>query len=293
METLYQGVQALIDKLPSDVQYGFSITESFHNSLTQSILYQIKADGITLQATATMANVEQLKKLLQYIQHANNAKHKIHDNISHIINISVGQNRGANRGNVFLVGASSQHGMDPHEKRSPHELITDDPYQGTPHKLLAQASLADMLYDMMLKEGEEEFQCTHCFLAPKNSRWYVSGSPVNAALTQASKIPYALEYWGCINHSNPKQHAEQYPPLWRNCPHKFDPETAKYAKQGLSKYYKRRDKNTKPELPAHRKEISLPSKECREHYHGPKKHHSSQTSCCCHHGQVPSIREHP
>jgi hypothetical protein len=55
----YQRVQALINELPSDIQYGFSVTEIFHNSLTQSIRDQIKANGVNLPITAAMANVEQ------------------------------------------------------------------------------------------------------------------------------------------------------------------------------------------------------------------------------------------
>jgi hypothetical protein len=59
----YQRVQGLTDQLPSDIQYGFSVTESFHNSLTQSIRDQIKAEGVNLPITAAMANVEQLNTL--------------------------------------------------------------------------------------------------------------------------------------------------------------------------------------------------------------------------------------
>jgi formate dehydrogenase assembly factor FdhD len=59
----YQRVQALTDEFPSNIQYGFSVTESFHNSLTQSIRDQIKAGVVNLPITAAMANVEQLNAL--------------------------------------------------------------------------------------------------------------------------------------------------------------------------------------------------------------------------------------
>jgi hypothetical protein len=97
----YQRVQALTDKLPSNIQYGFSVTKSFHNSLTQSIRNQIKADRVNLPITAAMTNVKQLNALSQYAQSAKNAENKIR-NISQIINTSVGQNRGS-KANVFLV----------------------------------------------------------------------------------------------------------------------------------------------------------------------------------------------
>jgi hypothetical protein len=48
-----------------------------HTSLTQSIHDQIKVDGVTLLATAAMANVEQLDQLSGYADHAKNAKNKI------------------------------------------------------------------------------------------------------------------------------------------------------------------------------------------------------------------------
>jgi hypothetical protein len=40
----YQRVQALIDELPIETPYGFSVIEVFHSSLTQSLKDQIKAD---------------------------------------------------------------------------------------------------------------------------------------------------------------------------------------------------------------------------------------------------------
>jgi hypothetical protein len=233
----YQRVQALIVELPSDIQYGFSVTESFHNSLTQSIRDQIKADGVNLPVTAAMANVEQLDALSRYVLSAKNMENKIR-NISRIINTSVGQNRGS-KANVFLGAAVEHQDREQYDAAKPENFISDDPYQGPPHGFLTQTSQADVLYDMMLNEAEEAFQRSHCFLAPNTSRC-ASGSPVNAALTQASNMPYPLECWGCVNHSNPKQHAERYHP-WRNYPHKLDPETANNAKQGLSDYYKSRD----------------------------------------------------
>jgi hypothetical protein len=96
----YQRVQAIIDELPIETPYGFSVIEVFHNSLTQSLKDQIKADGITLPPTGNMRNVEQLDELSRYVQHTKNAENKI-KNISRIANSS-SQGRGANRGNVFM-----------------------------------------------------------------------------------------------------------------------------------------------------------------------------------------------
>jgi hypothetical protein len=171
---------------------------------------------------------------------------------------NVGQNRGS-KANVFLGAAVEHHDMEPYKEADPERFISDDPYQGTPHGFLTQTSQADVLYNMMLNEAEEEFQRVHCFLAPNTSR-YSSGSLANAALTQASNMSCPFECWGCVNHSNPKQHAKRYHP-WRNCPHKLDPETANNAKQGLSDYYKSRD-NKRRGLAAQWKEIGLPNAEC-------------------------------
>jgi hypothetical protein len=207
-----------------------------------------------------MANVKQLNALSRYPQSAKNAENKIR-NISQIINRSVGQNRGS-KANVFLGAAVEHQDREPYEEADPKNFISEDPYQRTPHGLLTQMSQADVLYDMMLNEAEEAFQRSPCFLAPNSSR-YSSGSPANAALTQASNMPYPLECWGCVNHSNPKQHAERYHP-WRNCPHnKLVPKTANNAKQGLSDYYKSRD-NKRRGLAAQWKEICLPNAECGE-----------------------------
>jgi hypothetical protein len=85
----YQRAQTLTGELLSDIQYGFSVTESFHKSLTQSIRDQIKANRVNLPIMAAMANVEQLNALSRYAQSAKNAE-KFFRNISHIINASVG-----------------------------------------------------------------------------------------------------------------------------------------------------------------------------------------------------------
>jgi hypothetical protein len=123
----YQRVQALTDELPSDIQYGFSVTESFHNSLTQSICNQFKADGVNLPITAAMANVEQLNALSRYAQSAKNAENKIW-NISQIINTSVGQNQGS-KANVFLGEAVEHQDREPYEEADPKNFISDNPYQ--------------------------------------------------------------------------------------------------------------------------------------------------------------------
>jgi hypothetical protein len=160
------------------------------------------------------------------------------------------------------LGAAAEHqDREPYKETGPKSVISDDPYQGTPHGFVTQTSQAVVLYYMMLNKAEEALQQSPCFLAPNTSR-YSSGSPANAALTQASNMPYPLECWGCVNHSNPKQHAKRYHP-WRNCPHKLDPETANNAKQGLSDYYKSQD-NKRKGLAAQWKEICLPNAECGE-----------------------------
>jgi hypothetical protein len=102
IDTHYQRIQALIDELPIETPYGFSIIECFHNSLTQSSRDQIKADGVIMPSTSLMQNVEQLDALSAYVQHAKNAENKI-KNISRIANASTGQTRGPNRGNIFLA----------------------------------------------------------------------------------------------------------------------------------------------------------------------------------------------
>jgi hypothetical protein len=122
-----QRVQALTGELPSDIQYGFSITESFHNSLTQSIRDQFKADRVKLPITAAMANVEQLNALSQYAQSAKNAENNIW-NISQIINTSVGQNQGS-KANVFLGAAVEHQDREPYEEAGPENFISDNPYQ--------------------------------------------------------------------------------------------------------------------------------------------------------------------
>jgi hypothetical protein len=106
-DAYYQRVQALIDELPADIQCGFSITESFHNSPTQSIRDQTKANGVTLPAPAAMENVEQVDELSRYVQHSKNSENEIR-NISRIINTSVGQNRGTTGATVFLGSANHQ-----------------------------------------------------------------------------------------------------------------------------------------------------------------------------------------
>jgi hypothetical protein len=140
---------------------------------------------------------------------------------------------------------------------------------------------------MMLKEAKEELQRAHCFLAP-NTGWYMSDSPANAALTQASNMPYPLECWRCTNHSNTKQRAERYH-TWRNCQQKLDPEKAKNVKQGLSELYKSR-KNRKLDFSRPMEGDHPPQQRIGripEHYSVPKEYNGSQTNCHCHHDQVP------
>jgi hypothetical protein len=95
---------------------------------------------------------------------------------------------------------------------------------------------AEVMYNLMLNNAEQNLRGVHCFTATGVNK-YTSGSTANAALEQASNLPYPLEYWRCRNHSNPKNHAKRYHP-WRNCPHKQDPETKENAKKGLSEYWK-------------------------------------------------------
>jgi hypothetical protein len=267
----YQRIQALINELPIDTPYDFSVIECFHNSLTQSIRDQIKADGIQMPSTALMQNVEQLDALSAYVQHAKNAENKI-KNISRIANASSGQNRGPNRGNIFLANAGIHNNPDygdDYSNQDTDDFISEDPYQGTPHGFLAnhhtkRTAEANVLHDMMLTEAEQDLQQSHCFLSPGMNR-YTSGSPANSALAQASNMPYPLECWGCCNHSDPKRHADRYHP-WRNFPHKLDPENAKNAKKGLSEYWKKQD-NKRRGLATQWKKIGLPNQECGVHLH--------------------------
>jgi hypothetical protein len=268
----YQRVQAIIDELPIETPYGFSVIEVFHNSLTQSLKDQVKADGITLPPTGNMRNVEQLDELSRYVQHTKNAENKI-KNISRIANSS-SQGRGTNRGNVFMGNImthddtyqdNTEYGDRPDNS---DEFITENPYQCAPHAFMtnnrSNPTEADVMYNLMLNDAEQNLQGVHCFAATGVNR-YNSGSTANAALAQASNMPYPLECWGCCNHSDPKKHAERYHP-WRNCPHKQDPETNENAKKGLSEYWKNRD-NKRRGLAAQWKEIGLPNQECGEHLH--------------------------
>jgi hypothetical protein len=123
-----QRIQALIHELPSKIQHGFSITESFQNSLMQSIRNQIKMDGINpILITAAMGNVEQLDELSRYVQHTKNAENKIR-NVSRINNTSVSQNRGLTKANVYL-GAAHHQEMEQYEDANLENYIKKNPYQ--------------------------------------------------------------------------------------------------------------------------------------------------------------------
>jgi hypothetical protein len=175
----YQRIQALIDELSIKMPYGFSVMECFHNSLTQSIRNQIRADGIQIPSTALMQNVEQLDVLSACVQHAKNAENKI-KSISHITKASSGQNRGPDQGNIFLANAGSHHntGYDNYSTKDVDDFISENPYQGTPHGFMANqqantasAAEANVLYNMMMNEAEQELQRgAHCFLSPGMNR---------------------------------------------------------------------------------------------------------------------------
>jgi hypothetical protein len=175
----YQRIQALIDELSIKMPYGFSVMECFHNSLTQSIRNQIRADGIQIPSTALMQNVEQLDVLSACVQHAKNAENKI-KSISHITKASSGQNRGPDQGNIFLANAGSHHntGYDNYSTKDVDDFISENPYQGTPHGFMANqqantasAAEANVLYNMMMNEAKQELQRgAHCFLSPEMNR---------------------------------------------------------------------------------------------------------------------------
>jgi hypothetical protein len=74
-------------------------------------------------------------------------------------------------------------------------FISENPYQCATHAFMtnnrSNTTKADIMYNLMLNNAEQNLQGVHSFTATGANR-YTSGSTANAALAQASNIPYTL-----------------------------------------------------------------------------------------------------
>jgi hypothetical protein len=119
---------------------------------------------------------------------------------------------------MFLANTGSHHNTGYEEDyitKEVHDFISKNLVQGAPHSFMTSqqastllAAEANVLYDMMMNEAKQELQRgAHCFLSP-GMNGYSSDSLANAALTQASNMPFPPDCYGCCNHSDPKCHAD-------------------------------------------------------------------------------------